>query len=280
MKVCFHSMPLDLLSGKPPFSEDDLCRLVREAASLGFKAFQIGPFYAFPHYDAAKLRRLLDQLGLERNIHIGGIYDAVRFSLGGEEYQRAFAEVLKGIELCRGVGSDLVAFHPPFFIREKDFDMQVASRARKRLQRLVEALLHEASPFRIRLALESFCYSPFIFNGLGDFGRFVDDFSSDMLGMVLEVGHLHQKELNLAEATRLFGGRLFDVHIHDAITQEDFRKATHLPLGKGGINFKAVLNALRGVNYQGWLTLEVRGQTSDVVESKKRLEKIIREIGF
>ncbi|MHA1582291.1 MAG: hypothetical protein ACTSYM_07365 [Candidatus Baldrarchaeia archaeon] len=40
-------------------------------------------------------------------------------------------------------------------------------------------------------------------------------------------------------------GRLLDIHVHDATLQKDFRKATHLPTGKGTINFSDFVNILR-----------------------------------
>jgi len=277
MIVSFHSVPLDILFGEPPFGEKDLYRLVREAASLGFKAFQIGPLSNFPTYNVKNLRPLLDELGLERNVHLGGVYDAHSFSFGSETYQRALADVKKGIKLCQGISSDLLAFHPPFFNRPIASSKRkvVASKAKNSLRRLINESFKLVSSHRVRLALESFCYPPFIFDGLRDFNNFVREFPPGKLGIVLEAGHLYNKKFDLSKAISLFGDSLFDVHVHDAIWDDDFRRATHLPVGKGNIDFQSLIEALRTVKYNGWLTLEVRGSIRDVVESKKRLEKYI-----
>ncbi len=81
--------------------------------------------------------------------------------------------------------------------------------------------------------------------------------------------------IDLSEAVHLFTHRLLDVHVHDATSQKDFRKATHLPIGKGTINFPDFTNLLREVGYDGWLTLEIRGNEREITESKKYLEDII-----
>jgi len=277
MIISFHSMPEGILLGKPPFGENDLYRLVREAASLGFKAFQIGPLENFPNYDVKRLRRLLDELGLERNVHLGGVYDAQAFSFGSKTYQKALDDVGKGVKLCLDIGSNLLAFHPPFFSGQVVSGERkvVVSKAKDGLRQLIHKSLKLVLNREVRLALESFCYPPFVFDGLHDFNSFVREFSPSKFGIVLEVGHLHNKGIDLSEAVSLFGDRLFDVHVHDATWNDDYKKATHLPIGKGDVDFQSLVEALRGVNYDGWLTLEIRGSISDIVESKKKLEKLI-----
>jgi sugar phosphate isomerase/epimerase len=277
MIVSFHSVPQDVLSAKPPFRENDLYRLVRKAASLGFKAFQIGPLSNFPNYNVKKLRQLLDEFALERNVHLGGVYDAHAFYFGSETYQRALTDVEKGIKLCRGIASDLLAFHPPFFERQFASNERriIVSKAKDGLRQLINESSRLVSNNEVRFALESFCYPPFIFDGLHDFNLFLRKFSPTKLGTVLEVGHLYNKRFDLSKAINLLSDRLFDVHVHDATWEDDFRKATHLPIGKGTIDFRSLIETLRRVNYDGWLTLEVRGKISDIVESKKLLERFI-----
>jgi sugar phosphate isomerase/epimerase len=125
------------------------------------------------------------------------------------------------------------------------------------------------------MALESFCYSPFIFTDLQDFMRFVSHFRSSELGVLLEVGHLYQAGFHLDEAINTFGHRILDVHVHDATLHEDYKSATHLPIGRGNIDFAKVIAFLRKVKYDGWLTLEIHGSESEILESRKLLEKLI-----
>jgi sugar phosphate isomerase/epimerase len=260
---------------KPPHSNGQLLRFVRGATSLGFEAVQIGPLRYFDPIEAEQLRTVLDVCKTERNVHVGGIYDAGKFALTQEEYDKARKEVRDGIVLCKKISSTLVSLHPPFFAPENVTTEGLLSVAKKRLLELLTEEVDSASRNHLKIALESFCYPPFIFKGLDDFAQFVSKFPSEKLGVLLDVGHLYQIGIELSAAVHAFADRLLDVHLHDAMRDRDYRKATHLPLGRGTINFPHFIRLLREVGYDGWLTLEIRGSEKEILESKKQLEKLI-----
>jgi len=277
MHVALHSAPLGFFKSKPPYPNSELLRLVQKAAALGFKCFQIGPLWNFPKIEAKELKRALDRCGLEANVHVGGIYDAVKFATTEKEYVRVKNEIHAGIELCRAISSGLVSIHPPFFTTRKPEDRTVSSNARSRFFELVSRELEAASKMRIKLALESFCYPPFIFNGLRDFMRFVSRFSSNELGVLLETGHLFNAGFDVDEAISMFKRVLFDVHIHDAKVREDFAEATHLPLRLGDMDFAHLIKQLQGVGYDGWLTLEIDGNEKQIMENRLFLESLLKK---
>ncbi|NIO36460.1 TIM barrel protein [Candidatus Bathyarchaeota archaeon] len=276
MIVALHSAPEGFLKSSPPYASSELFSLVREAAFLGFKCFQVGPLSDFVDIDGKRLRRILDRYDMECNVHIGGLYDAKKFAITEEEYERVQKEIHHGIKLCREITSTLVSFHPPFFTTRNLEDKELLSKAKTRFFKLVKKEVESAFNNGIKMALETFCYPPFIFNGLRDFMQFVSYFPSTKLGVLLEVGHIYQAKLNLDEAVLRFKSRLSDIHVHDATLQEDFRKATHLPVGRGNIDFSHLIRILREVNYDGWLTLEIHGSEGEIVESKQFLENLIR----
>lgn len=107
--------------------------------------------------------------------------------------------------------------------------------------------------------------------------QFVSHFSPEKFGVLFDVGHLYQAGFSLEASVGIFGDRIFDVHIHDATTRKECKKATHLPIGKGKINFPRLIAALKIVEYSGWLTLEIHGDEEEIVESKQYLEKLIEE---
>jgi sugar phosphate isomerase/epimerase len=120
---------------------------------------------------------------------------------------------------------------------------------------------------------------PFIFEDLNDFAQFVSKFPYAKLGVLLELGHLYQVGINLSEAINVFKHRLVDVHVHDATLEKDYKKATHLPIGKGTINFSNVIQRLKEIKYDKWLTLEIRGSEKEIAESKEHLERLITDKG-
>jgi len=278
MRVALHSAPTGFFKSEPPYPNSELLKLVRKAATMGFKCFQIGPLWTFDKIEPKELKRVLDRYDLEANVHVGGRYDAVRFATTEKEYLKVRKEVHAGIELCGEISSELVSIHPPFFVTREFECSTTLSKARDRFFELVSRELEAASDMGIRLALESFCYRPFIFDGLRDFMQFVARFSSNELGVLLETGHLLNAGFDVYEAISMFKHLLLDVHIHDAKVRKDFAQATHLPIGSGDMDFVHLIKQLQEVNYDGWLTLEIHGAEAEILESKRTLEHIIELI--
>jgi sugar phosphate isomerase/epimerase len=274
MIVALHSAPKGFFR-TPPHSNSELVRFVRKAASLGFEAVQIGPLTDDVPIEGERLRRVLDSLNMKRSVHVGGIYDAKKFALTEEEYARAQKQMHYGIKLCMKIRSTLVSVHPPFFAAADEINREILSRARGRFLELLKEEVNFASRNHVETALESFCYSPFIFEGLHDFAQFISKFPSDKLGVLLDAGHVYQIGIDLYDAVQAFKHRLLDIHVHDATLEKDYRKATHLPIGKGTINFPEFISILRENGYDRWLTLEIRGNEKEIVDSKEYLENQI-----
>jgi len=276
MIVSLHSAPKGFFKTSPPHGNNDLVSFVRKAASLGFKAVQIGPLTEYVPIEGERLKSVLDSPNMERDVHVGGIYDAEKFALTEEEYAKAQKQIRYGIMFSKKISSTLVSVHPPFFATESKLNEELLLEARTRFLKLLKEEAKFASNNHIKIALESFCYCPFIFRGLRDFAQFVSKFPSEKFGVLLEVGHLYQMGISLSEAIQLFKHRLVDIHVHDATVEKDFRKATHLPIGRGTINFLELIRLLREVGYDGWLTLEIRGTEKEISESKEYLERLLK----
>ncbi len=275
MIVAFHSVPRDFLRTKPPYGNRELQRLVQKAVSMGFKGFQVGPLWKFQRVNGERLKNLLDKFEMERNVHLGGLYDVAKLSRKGDEYSKILRELRYGILLCQQISSSLMSFHPPFSSKTH-LDEETLRKARNLFLELTEKALDFASSRGIRLALESFCYPPFIFHGLDDFINFVSQFPPSKLGILMDVGHLYQVKIDLEEVIERFKSSLCDVHIHDATRQNNFRVATHLPIGKGTIDFSRLIDSLHQIRYDGWLTLEIKGTEKEIVQSRTILEKLLK----
>ena len=276
MIVALHGAPKGFFETGPPHGNNELLRLVRKTAALGFRAVEAGPLADYASIDSGLLKEVLDELDMRRNVHVGGLFDASKFASSEEEFDRMVQQVRRGIRLGSDIGATLVSVHPPFFsMGDESAELWLGARAR--FLRLLKEQADFAGSNNITLALESFCYRPFIFEGLTDFARFVSNFPSERLSILLEAGHLYQVGINLSEAVHVFQGRLVDVHVHDATLEKDYRKATHLPLGMGDIDFRSLVKCLRKVHYDGWLTLEIRGSEEEIKESRKYLEGLLGE---
>jgi len=275
MIVALQADPKDFFGTKAMYGSTELLKLVEKAASMGFKAIQIGPMTDYIGIEGERLRRTLEYLGMERNVHVGGIFDAENFTTEEQEYRRMQEQIRGGVTFCSEIGATLVSVHPPFFLRTIEADDEFLRKARTRFRRLLKGEVNFASPKKVRVAVESFCYSPFIFHDLKELSQFIEQFSPQELGILMDAGHLYQAGIDLDDAVRLFEGRLLDIHIHDAMRDKDYREATHLPIGKGTIDFRKLTDLLRQANYNGWLTLEIRGSEQEIVRSREYLESLV-----
>jgi sugar phosphate isomerase/epimerase len=275
MIVALHEAPKDFFKTNPPYSNRKLEELVRKAASMNFGAVEIGPLEDYVSIDGKQLRVVLNSLNIERSVHVGGIFDAKRFAFKDEEYAKARKQINHGIMLCKEIDSSLVSVHPPFFTSQDKATETLMPRARQRFLELVNEEVDFATENNIKLAVESFCYYPFIFKGLQDFCQFISRFTAQKLGVLLDAGHIYQAGIDLSEAVNALNHRLMDVHVHDATLERDYQRATHLPIGKGTINFSTLISCLRKVHYDGWLTLEIRSSEEEIVRSKEFLERLI-----
>jgi len=64
----------------------------------------------------------------------------------------------------------------------------------------------------------------------------------------------------------IIGGlKVTGLHISDALPGGDYRKGTHLPVGKGVVDFTKVVNHFR--EYDIYAALEIKGTCKDIQDS-------------
>ena len=94
-------------------------------------------------------------------------------------------------------------------------------------------------------------------------------------GLTLDVGHLHcQGVLPIAEHIHRWKERLWNVHI------EDMRRGVHdhLMFGEGEMDFPPILQALRGVGYEGGIHVELSRHSHDAVNTATKALDFLRKI--
>jgi sugar phosphate isomerase/epimerase len=241
--------------------------------SLGFKALEMDcPWRFFSNLDPERVKALLNQRGLEIRFHI------IPLDIGSfvqqDIYEKERLEIETAISLGSEMGADQVSIHPPYF-SSSQIEEKLRQSGTLLYRQLTVAGADKAYSKGMKFSIESFCYKPFIFYSPQDFKEFLN--GVPLLGTILETGHLFQIGFDLSEMISLFSNRIYDVHIHDATREKDFRKATHLPLGKGLIDFQKLLRDLANVKYDGWLTLEIKPHTDSnaLIKSRRMLENFV-----
>jgi len=92
------------------------------------------------------------------------------------------------------------------------------------------------------------------------------------MGLCLDIGHAIRAGADPAKAVTDYKDRMFDLHIKDVTVAK--REGKAIELGRGVINFPALIHALRKTNYQGKCSIEFEKDMKDP------LPGIAESVGF
>ncbi|MCD6130823.1 hypothetical protein DRQ00_12505 [candidate division KSB1 bacterium] len=81
----------------------------------------------------------------------------------------------------------------------------------------------------------------------------VEQTDPEVVGICWDVNHAHVQKLNQYQAIKQIGKHLFHTHINDTTTDSEEQ---HLLPFEGKVDWKAVINALREIDYEGLFSLE------------------------
>jgi len=99
------------------------------------------------------------------------------------------------------------------------------------------------------------------------------------VGICLDVGHLAYQGVGALEFLSLHGDRVREIHLHDAASlavggRQQVRD--HLPLGRGQVDYRALLRRLGETGYDGAVILE-NNSLADLEESLERLREFLAD---
>jgi len=83
--------------------------------------------------------------------------------------------------------------------------------------------------------------------------RMIDEIGSERLGILMDTGHCHVNGENLPQVV----ASLKDVPCHIHLDDNHGDSDAHLIPGQGNIDFDALARALRNINYQGFISVEL-----------------------
>ncbi|GMR10285.1 MAG: sugar phosphate isomerase/epimerase [Anaerolineae bacterium] len=168
-----------------------------------------------------------------------------------EERDRALAELSEAIELAGRIAAAGVIFVPHFFgpllpdlsPYKTEVELEIAL-LRAQLMALVEA----ADRAEVQLFVEPvYREETHLLNRLEQASSLIDPLGHDRLGIVADLFHMAQEELDIPAAILENRTKIGHVHLADSNRK--------LP-GQGTTEFKPALEALEEIEYEGWLALE------------------------
>lgn len=81
------------------------------------------------------------------------------------------------------------------------------------------------------------------------------------MGLCLDIGHAQRAGIDPASAVLKYNKRIFDLHIKDVTQARQDGKA--IEAGRGVINFRALVKALRKIKYSGYCSIEFEKDMKD-----------------
>lgn len=207
--------------------------------------------YTFRHFSIPESIKLMQQLGVQaisvKDFHMPlnstqqQINDVLaQYKEGGIKvyavgviYMKTTQEVDRAFNYARMAGVPLIIGVP-------EYD-------------LLDYTEQKVKQYDIRIAIHNHGPQDKLYPGPREVYEKIKDKDSRM-GLCLDIGHSERAGEEPAAAVAKYGKRIYDMHIKDVTKAENDGQA--IPVGRGVINFQALVKALRKANYQGHCSLE------------------------
>lgn len=108
-----------------------------------------------------------------------------------------------------------------------------------------------------------------------DFQRLYSELDPDVFGLNFDIGHFFCVREDCASLIEKLGGAIHHFHLDDISSD---RKHYHLMPGSGIIDFKSILSAVKKIDYQGFLTVELYTYEESPSEAALRSLNYIRGV--
>jgi sugar phosphate isomerase/epimerase len=241
-------------------NENNKWRKISEiAGNYGFAGIQINPTL-YKDKLGLSLRTIPDFLRQFRlTYHMGGISTLIN----EDDYNKLNCNIAESLEISELYGIEDVSFHPPFINEETEI---IRIKSKQYLEKLIEAWVPKFEHKNISLSLETHVSSKyFCFKGLQDYREFADRMKS--LGVLIDISHNFYDKYSVDEIVNTLKGlKITGLHLSDAVTDMEFRNGTHLPVGKGNVDFRKIVQYFNS-SPDVYGALEVKGSSEDIFNS-------------
>ncbi|HPQ14184.1 MAG TPA: sugar phosphate isomerase/epimerase family protein [Bryobacteraceae bacterium] len=215
----------------------------------GFDGIEI-PFFQRSEFDAADIRKGLEENGLECTVCSVMPEGLTIFSEDASVRRKALGHLEDLVKAAAEVGSKLVAgpmYSPVGFLPGRRRTADEWARAVESYQALAPTL----ASYGVTLAIEPLNrFETFFLNTAADAAALCAEVNHPNIGVLIDTFHANIEEKSIPAAYRTAGRWLKHVH-----TCENDRGTP----GTGHVDWPGVFDALREVQYDGWLTIESFG---------------------
>ncbi len=263
------------------FTQTDLPNAIQEIAALGYQGIELladRPHWS-PGADERRLRAALD----ETSLALSNINANTAMVLGPEGREMSFepslshhdpqvrAQRIRYTERCLELAARLGA--PCVSITSGRIPVKISpEEGMDHFEAALRPLCRRAEELGLCLGIES--EPGLLVERSQEVLEMIQRIDSPVLGANLDLGHLICVGEEPEWAISLLADRIWNIHI------EDIRGAKHyhrIP-GEGDINFSAVLEVLRKVGYESFLTVELYTCSDRAVEAARQARAYLQPL--
>lgn len=196
--------------------------------------------------EAEDARAAADAAGIEIASVMAGSHWSLPLSSTDEAVRVEGVEgIVDSLKVANWAGTDTVLVVPGVVDEDNQYHAALDLAAKS-----IRELLPAAEELGVSMALEN-VWNKFLLSPV-EMRDFIDQFDSEFVNAYFDVGNilLYGYPVHWIE---VLGERITRVHVKDF----DTNSRTFVPLLTGSVDYPRVVNALRGVGYDGWLTAEL-----------------------
>jgi len=233
---------------------------LRSISELGFDYFELTMDPPMAHHSAVLRQRdqllsALESSGMGLVCHLPTFLSLA--DLNDSLRRASLEEMFASMEVAATLGSSKVVVHPGYV---QGLGVFVVDQVRRYALESLTAIVKRADQLGLRLCLENMFPRTNYLSSPDEFAEVFDRFPS--LKFTLDTGHANMGSpggKRIIEFIDRFPERIFHVHASDNFGKDD----SHLPIGVGTIDFPRVARRLKGMGYDGTITLEIFSRDRD-----------------
>jgi len=170
-------------------------------------------------------------------------------------------QVYDSIDVAKDINAKIVTLHPAL----EPYGLKLEKRRELELDSYKKIAIY-AKKNNIKIGLENEAQTCFWFPDrackFGLLEQTIKTVNYSNFGLTLDIGHANVSKEDYLSAIKKFNRKIFHVHVHDNVGTSDKnllafnRPDPHLAPGKGRINWKQVIKALKQIKYNNFIELE------------------------
>lgn len=275
-------------------------KVLQEAASVGFKGIELGP-YGYMPLEVEKVQKELEKN--ELNIIAGTIFDDLVSESNYENLLKQVDDICSLIKKLPEVPKEKgQKYGPPYLViidwghDERDYNAGHPEKAERLSPEAWNKMMEHIKGLATR-AWEKYGVRPVIHPHAGGYIEFADeieklleDIPYEIAGLCLDTGHLYYSKMDPVEWIRKYANRIDYLHfkdidqdLYERVMNQRIRffeacaKGVMCPIGQGIIDYQSIHELLKEIDYHGYITIE---QERDPRNSDTSLRDVKRSVDY